>query len=152
MVMNENTKKLFETLFSALVMNRHNIHVLHWKCCGTDFEDVHTLMDSYLDKFNSLIDGIGEIMMELNINPLCLCSIIKNLEEDDEEYICISGDINYTSEKVFEHIATMFKRLIHLYEDIIEDEDIPSDIVSVLDEHKQWLRLERDYKNIQRVQ
>lgn len=151
--MNERTKKLFETLFSALILYRHNIHILHWKCCGKDFDSTHRLMDEYLYRFTTMIDSIGEIVLQLGENPLCLCSVMKNLDENnDVEFMCIEGDENYESETVYRHIAFMFKGLIEIIDSIEEDKELPSDVISVLDSHKEWLRLERDYKNIQRVQ
>lgn len=145
--MSESTMKVFKQLFSTLILYRHNIHILHWKCCGNDFEAVHTHMDKYLDKFNGLIDGIGELMMELGLDPLCLCSCMKELEaEEDKKHMCVDGDANYTSALVYGYIDTMFHDLMDLYKKISYDAAIPSDVKSILDEHIQWLRLEAEYK------
>jgi DNA-binding ferritin-like protein len=151
--MSKTTEELFKELFSSLILYRHNIHILHWKCCGPDFDATHELMDKYLEKFSSMIDGVGEIMLELGLNPLGLCEIMKTLDEsDNEDYMCIDGDDEYASQKVYEYISFMFKGLIDMYEKICYDKALPSDITGVLDDHREWLRLERDYKNVRRAQ
>lgn len=150
--MSESTMKIFKQLFSTLVLYRHNIHILHWKCHGRDFEAVHMHMDTYLDRFNEFIDDIGEIMMELDMNPLCLCSCMKELEGDqDKKHVCIDADADYDSVMVYRFIESMFCELMDMYKHISYDAAIPSDVKSILDEHSQWLRLETNYKNKRRL-
>ena len=135
-------------IFCALVLYDYNIRILHWKTCGLDFGTKHLLMDDYHSQLNSYTDEISEIlMMTGNTDIPTFDQIIEIIKEDDEEdYIILDGDVYFDASKIISTTKLMFDHLIKLYYGIISDEKLPSDIISVLEEHLYWIRKESSYK------
>lgn len=142
----ENNKLL--TLFDALVLYDYNIRVLHWKVKGLDFGTKHALMDEYHSQLNSYTDEVGEmLMMTGRVNMPTLFDVLDNVKHDDnEDYIVIEGNTYYSAKEVIENTEIIFNHLIKIYSDIVSDDSLPSDIISVLEEHLYWLRKESYYK------
>lgn len=150
--MEDHSKQELERIFSALILYRHNIHVLHWNAKGVDFDPVHNLMNEYVSKFNELIDEIAEIMKMVKIMPLCLHDVLQTTHNDTENsYLGLDCHRHYNSKEIFESIRIMFASLITLYDKTINCGCLPSSIISELESHQQWFRKEGSYKNDSRL-
>ena len=140
--MNETTE-----LFCALVFYDFNIRELHWKVKGLDFGTKHELMDEYHSKFDSMIDDLGEIlMMTGNVNIPSLSKVITIIRDSDEEFIPIDGERYYDVATLLTLCEKMFNHLISIYESVIQNGNLPGDVVNTLQEHQYWLRKEAQYK------
>ena len=142
-------KNELQKLFSLLVCYRHNIHMLHWKVSGHSFMCLHKVLDYYVDKFNSFIDDIAELMLSTGINPLTLQECLELISNNDEHHLLIESTENYDANKVYDALLYMISDLFTVYNKVSE-ECIYSECNSKLDEHKYWLRIEWKYK-IERV-
>ena len=141
-----------KTLFSTVILYRHNLHVLHWKAKGCDFDCIHGLLDTYVDKFNGFVDEIAEIMLMMGTNPLSIQDCLKIAEDDsDITHIIIDPNSDYDAEECINHVKTMFDTLMNVYENVCDEDDIPNDIIATFDNHVGWIRLENKYKNVQRL-
>lgn len=49
-----------ETIFSTLVVLRHNLHTYHWNIKGPDFIGIHKLLESQYTNVLEFIDRIAE--------------------------------------------------------------------------------------------
>lgn len=136
-------------LFAVLVWYRHNLHMLHWKVVGKDFDTIHSMLDDYVSKFNTFIDEIAEMLLSMGSNPLTMSEITSMLSSSDCRILTVESDSDYKSKEVFNAIDMMFGELWIIYNDI--SKDCPSDCVSKLDEHRYWLRVECQYKNRRRI-
>lgn len=143
--------KGLKILFAALVCYRHNLHILHWKVMGNKFDRLHSLFDEYTDKFGDLIDDIGEILIANNENPLGLDECLKQLTDDDNHFLMLNASEDYDCDKALNALNMMFNTLIAIYDELTKKDDISSDIVSKLDEHRYWFRIENNYKNKRRM-
>lgn len=143
--------KDLKILFAALVCYRHNIHILHWKCIGHKFDMLHSLFDEYNDKIGDFIDDIGEMLLVNGENPLGLDECLKILTDDDTHFLILNSNEDYDCEKALNALNMMFNTLLELYDELTDDDDISSDCISKLDEHKYWIRIENNYKNKRRM-
>lgn len=135
------------TLFCALILYDYNIRVLHWKVKGIGFSTKHALMDDYHSQLNSYTDEVGEmLMMTGNTQLPTFKEITESVESNEERFILVSGKTYYTPEEVVSDAKKILDHLISIYSSVIESENLPSDIVSILDEHRYWLRKESAYK------
>lgn len=139
-----------KVLFAALVAYRHNIHMLHWKVVGPDFDCVHKLLDQYVGQFNTFIDEIAEMILSMGNNPLTIQECMELLDQCDSHVLIIESTEDYDTEKVYKALEIMFNDLYTLYNDISNDCDC-SECNSKFDEHKYWLRVESKYKNVKRM-
>lgn len=134
-------------LFCALVLYSYNIHTLHWKVKGLDFGTKHELFDEYYEELNKYVDDVAEILMMVNqTNIPTLVEVIEHTKETEDSFILVKGDTYYSAKETISKAKNMFDHLIKLYSNVIEDESIPSDITSKLEEHQYWLRKESLYK------
>jgi DNA-binding ferritin-like protein (oxidative damage protectant) len=140
-----------QTLLASLILNTHNIRVLHWNVVGIDFDPVHKILDKYYNTLQQFTDEIAEISLQLNIPTLGMIDAFKVLKDDEKEYISLSGSKFYSSVEVFEQVEKIFSGLIIAYEEACRDENIPSDINNKLEEHIYYLRKELRYKNRSRL-
>ena len=138
-------------LFSALVIYRHNMNILHWKSKGCHFDGLHKLFSDYGDKFNNLIDEVAEIMLIEGENPLCFKHCFETASEDTRDHLILTGGENYDSENSAIAVEKMFETLIDMYTEIAENNDLSPELQSKFDEHLYWLKLECRYKNVQRM-
>ena len=142
-----------QKLFAMSVCYRHNLHMLHWKVKGPEFDCVHKLLDDYVGKFNEFIDEIAEMLLSFDSYPLTLQECLDLLSKDSDDVLVVESDEDYDSEEVFKAIGIMFDGLYNLYTEIRQDKstDEYSECGGKLDEHKYWLRLENNYKNKRRM-
>lgn len=141
-----------KTLFSTIILYRHNLHILHWKAKGCHFDCIHELLDTYVDKFNTYVDEVAEIMLMLGINPLSLQDCLQIAEDDsDITHVLIDPTGDYDGHECMDYIQTMFTTLMGIYRNICDENILPKDIMATFDNHLGWLRLENHYKNVQRL-
>lgn len=134
-------------LFAALVVNRYNFSVLHWGITGDKFDAYHNLAEEYTEKFSKYIDDVAEIMLMKDGVIPSLLDCIKILDSDREEYPMLgTKQFTFTSNAFDGFVSKIFNQMIELYEDAYDDDDLPDDITSVLEEHCYWIRKELDYK------
>ena len=143
----ENLQKLF----AVLVCYRHNLHMLHWKVIGLDFDCVHKLLDDYVSKFNDFIDEIGEMILSLGGNPLTLHECVDLVVKSDMHILNVESHESYTVVESFRAVGAMFATLMTSYEMLQHEDSLPSECKSKLDEHLYWLRIECRYKNNSRL-
>lgn len=140
-----------KSLFSALVVYRHNINVLHWKVKGCHFDCLHELLDNYGDTFNSFIDEVAEAMMCVGCNPLDFEACRATVNDDAINHIVLSGESDYDTDDIQKNIGIMFTTLITMYTEVANSHELPSDVQAKLDEQLYWFRLENNYKNRRRL-
>ena len=140
-----------DQLFSALVIYRHNMNILHWKSKGCHFDCLHKLFGDYSDKFNDLIDEVAEIMLIEGQNPLCFKHCFETASEDTRDHLVLTGAEDYDFENAATAVEKMFNMLISMYTEIAENNDLSPELQSKFDEHLYWLKLECRYKNVQRM-
>jgi len=140
-----------QTLLASLILNTHNIRVLHWNVVGIDFDPVHKILEKYYNTLQEYTDEVAEICLQLNINTLGLIEALKLLQKDEKAYLSLNGSKFYDSNKVFSNIDKIFSDLISAYIEVTKQESIPSDIINKLEEHIFFLRKELQYKNRSRL-
>ena len=143
-----------EKIFNALVLYCYNMRALHWKIKGLSFDTKHELADNYHEKLAGFVDDIAEILMMLGNAPKDLRTVVGNIGSDENEgYLLISceGNTYYTEEQMLRSINQMFNHLIALYESACNDGNLPGDVVSKLQEHEYFFRLESRYKGKNRL-
>lgn len=140
-----------QTLLSCLILYKHNVHILHWKLKGLDFDPVHGLIGDYYSSMEGFIDDVAECSMQIGCEPVTLQQAL-NILENDSDNSFISLEIqDYSSSECFEKIKIMFDQLIELYDKIYQNKDIPDSIINLLQEQQQWFRKEGHYKNRRRI-
>ncbi|MDD3172182.1 MAG: ferritin-like domain-containing protein [Herbinix sp.] len=136
-----------KNLFACLVMYKHNLQILHWNSTGIDFSSAHEETDEYIDKFEKMIDEVGEIIKSLGGNPIGLKDCIEILEKDTTEiYFGADASHDYNYEEVLESIDKMFEDLIKLYTKCHEDSSIDIFNKSKLHKHGYYCMVEGSYK------
>lgn len=134
-------------LLAALVVNRYNFNILHWGITGDKFDAYHDLAEQYGDKFSKYIDEVAEIILMKDGAIPSLIDCIKILESDREEYPMLgTKQYTFTSNAFDGFVEKILKRMIDLYEEAYDDDELPDDVQGVLEEHCYWIRKELDYK------
>jgi DNA-binding ferritin-like protein len=141
----------FQKLLACLILNGHNLRVLHWNIKGLDFDPVHSLLGGYYDQIGEYIDAVAELGMQANINPLGLMEAMNLLDSDEGQHEIYSGETLFTSKEVFDKINNMFTMMIGCYDAAMKAGNLTDDIVNKLQEHQNWLRLELSFKNKKRL-
>lgn len=134
-----------QILFSTLVIYDYNIRMLHWKVSGIDFGTKHELMDAYHSELNSMIDEVGEMILMLHGLIPSFAEINLFMSNSPKSFLIISGKENYDSKTVMNVVNNLFTDLIQLIDDT-KSSNLPSDIISKLEELQYWLRKETRYK------
>jgi len=145
---------ILEKIFNTLVLYQYNMRALHWKVKGLDFDNAHGLADEYAKKLDGFIDEVAEILMMIGKEPKNLKTVVASTESDPNEgYLLVSCDNGsyYTKEQMLASIVQMFTHLIRLYDAASKEQVIPEDIISKLQEHQYYFRLECDYKSKNRL-
>jgi DNA-binding ferritin-like protein len=140
-----------QRLLAVLILYHFNIKILHWKLTGVDFDPVHGLFDDYFSEVGVFVDDVGEMCLQMEIDPLNITEAIDYLNQDGGDYEALSGADYFTSQQAFEKLDSMFNGLIEIYEGLYADPSIPADIVNKLQEEAQWIRKQVRYKNRQRL-
>jgi len=138
-------------LLSALVLQTHNVRILHWNVTGLDFDPVHKTLDSYHEMLDGLADEVAEIGIQVGIAPVGLFEVFGILKDDNRTYVSLNGSKKFTSKEAFICINDIFKNLIDLYTEVCNSDALPPDIVNKLEEHMYTLRKELQYKNVSRL-
>lgn len=140
----------FRKLLPTLILYQHNLHVLHWKLRGVDFDPVHSLLGEYYETLAGFVDEVGEISLMLGIEPMGLKESIDFLLELPEEFEELKGSESFSSLDCFSKINNYFTQLIGLYNASYQDITEPN-IVNKLQEQAYWFVKECKYKNNQRL-
>lgn len=141
-----------QRLLACLMLYNSNIHVLHWKIKGVDFDPVHTLIGGYYDLIDTYIDDVAEICLQVGVDPVSVPEAIKMLGDDPATtFMILRGSDNFSSNEAFEKLDIMFKDLISLYDAVYKDSAIPASIINTLQEQQQAIRKECCYKNTRRL-
>jgi len=140
-----------QTLLSALIVNSHNVRILHWNIVGIDFDPVHEKLGSYYDILTEFVDDIAETCVMLEVPPVGIHEAFAILKEDRRPFTSLSGGKKYTSTESFELISEMFGSLIELYQEICSMDSLPGDVINKLQEHLYRIRKELQYKNKARL-
>lgn len=141
----------FKRLLAAITLYAHNVHVLHWKIYGIDFDPVHEKLGEYYDLLNGHVDDVAEIGMQIGVDPPGFVGVVDFVKDDDQfSYVVLRGSDNFSSRQAFEQVNKMFEHLIQIYDQVIAT-DIPADIINKLQEHQFDIRKQLQYKNKQRL-
>lgn len=149
------TEKL-RNLFSVLVVYRHNMQMLHWRVVGPAFDAVHELCDNYTDRFNKMIDSVGEKLLIMGDTPCTLFECLEIVKNLPREFICVEPR-DYCDIECFENIHAMLDSLIKEYNLAIDDcrcsscTHLPKGARASLESDLEWLELECYYKNTKRL-
>lgn len=142
-------KDAVERLFIATVINKHNIHMLHWNCTGKDFDPTHEKLNEYVSQMGGYVDEIAEIMKMFGGSPLSLLECVEKAKADDFQYICLTSSETFDSAGVWAQCNKIFDQMLNLYTEAADG--APTDISSKFDEHIYWYRLEGKYKGTSRT-
>lgn len=137
-------------LLAVSIVLQHNFRVLHWKVSTPDFDSIHSLMDSYVSKFDELIDFFAEATMMMGEQPLSFHNIIDTLRVNNIELKSLDSNINYTPAEVFEVTGFLLSQLQELVRNKLNSE-LPPGIKSELETIEFWITKELNYKNKQRL-
>lgn len=135
-----------EKLLSTLILYSHNFRILHWKVKGEKFDLTHEIMGTYYDKLSDFIDDVAELCIQKNLRVFTLREVLSNLESNEENFLEVSSNDDFSSEESFELTKTMFGSLI----DIITT-DLNQYSVATLQNILDWLNKECNYKNKRRL-
>jgi DNA-binding ferritin-like protein len=139
-------------LFNMLVIYQYNIRVLHWKCAGTNFSDMHGTAEAYISKFDEYIDETSEILLMNHIYPPTLMTVMNEAQNSERELLLLGDNDQYFDFQGFVHIISrMFHDLLIMYNDINHSEEYTEDIKSKLQEQQYYIRKELKYKNYNKL-
>lgn len=136
-------------LFVSLVLNKHNLQIMHWNCFGVDFDPTHEKLAQYIDQLDTYIDEVAEMLKMCGEAPLSLTECVEYAQASDVAYIVLPNT-DYCARAIWANCKSIFESLTNIYLSI-SDSDYPRDIVSKLDEHCYWFRLEGVYKGTARL-
>lgn len=137
-----------QNIFANLIYCRHSIHMLHWRCVGTDFDSVHSMLDGYVSKMSEFIDEVAEMILSLDGLPLTFEECVSN--DSIQRVMFVEPNKTYTNKEVYKQICNIFTELYRIYSEATVKCNI-GDCASKLDEHRYWLRIEGGYKNKNRM-
>lgn len=136
--------KVFERLYYHSALFANDMKHIHLHACGKRFDMIHNLTSEYYDKAFSDSDDIAEIALELGEkirNPSIAREYLKyNIADKDEYYW----------EDAIEEISKRISSYIISLELVRNSEEVPSDIISLLDEKLRYWKKENNYKNNRR--
>lgn len=135
-------------LISILVLYQYNLRVMHWKCSGSKFPYIHTLIDEYISKYNEFIDTIAEMNLALGGSIPSYNDINSDLSDINSDFEGFSININsndyISGEDIYKGLNIIFNNTLILIENMYEDQ--PSWIKSNLDNIITYLNIEGKYK------
>lgn len=140
-----------QNLFVGLVINKHNIQILHWNTAGVDFDPVHEKLADYISQFEEYIDEVAESARMNGETVFNFANVYANAESADTNFLMLDDTALYYSAAIWSNCETIFNGIMELYDAAIKDESLPSDVVSKLEEHQYWFRLENRFKNDSRI-
>lgn len=138
-------------LLAVLMIYSDNMRVLHWKCCGVDFEPYHELTANYYSKLNDITDEIAEMGMQLGTNPITVLDAKDIITSIDENVLALSAIETYPNTKVLEHIDYMYKHLMTMTTVLRNTDGMPEYLKSELDTIIAYFSKEVLYKNTKRL-
>ena len=59
----EQTVPMLQELFKCVFKMQYNFHMIHWKCIGKEFNDLHNTMNEYYEKVNDFVDDVAELIL-----------------------------------------------------------------------------------------
>jgi DNA-binding ferritin-like protein len=125
-----------KNLMSILKIATSNLGVLHRNVYGSDFFNVHEILEEYYKLISNMTDDIIELFMS-----------IREVEPGLEEAMRAYAPIKPEPIKSFLALSTtkeIFQDIIRAID--IAKERLPHDITDRLEEYKRLLRKEADYK------
>lgn len=129
-------------LLALLMYHSHNVHILHWKTTGLNFQKVHEMMDELYAEMLTHVDLIAEMMLQMDQDPLSFQEMISIIEDLDSENI--NPNISYDEANTFKKVISIFDEIIKHIDRIYESE-IPRAMVGQIEEMQSWYMLRSKY-------
>jgi len=145
-MLTEETRKVL----AVFMISRNNILVMHWKSSGIHFDVQHKICEDLLDKIDTMIDDIGEILVSLDNMALTLpeaMELAKNIP-------FIPGDRNIEFDEMVKLLNGILSKLVsgakHLSEVAKKEIGDPNHISPIMDDMLAKLGKELFYLNRRR--
>ena len=123
-------------LLMMLKIYANNIQILHRHLIGANWNSNHERLQSYYEEVQKCLDDLTELFMSVGYREPTLQ---ESLDYDKEIEIR-----NRDAEESFKIAQLYFKNLIAEMNRL--KSELPGDVVSKMEEHQEWFRLEADYK------
>jgi len=129
-------------LIGYLKITSQNLKTLHRHLVGGNWFGDHEKLAEYYEYIDEMEDAVVEISIALG-KECCDMSIA----DAAEKFAVLSGDKKYKADEAFTLTKIYFEKLQRLVEGFkSENPDLPSGVVSKLDEYSYWLFLESKFK------
>lgn len=113
----------------------NNIQILHRNLVGNNWNSNHERLQKYYEKVQECLDSIIEILMSLGFKEPTL--------KESLEYVDELEVVDRSAEDSFKIVHDYFQNVIA---EMNRLDNIPSDVVSKIEEYQVWFRLEANYK------
>lgn len=109
-------------LFALLIIHRTNFQMLHWKVCGSDFDNAHNnVTNNYYEKVTADIDDVAEMLMRQGMNPLGYYDVVKLLADSDVKKIIVDNDEDYSKKEAFQICDVILEQICEAIIGCLED-------------------------------
>lgn len=133
-------------LLAYIMFYSHNIHILHWKVVGEEFQANHEHFDEYYKSMIDHIDLVAEMMLQLDQNPIDY-PIMLDIVNTAGKIVDVDVYRTYSGKEAFVIINEMYLHILGLIESLHENmgNELPNSIKSTLDEIESWYRIRAKY-------
>lgn len=138
-------------LFALLLFQQHNLHMLHWKASGKNFQKTHEFIDEMYNEMIKHLDTVAEIMLQHDYMPLTFPEVYEELANNDKEFFVISPNNNYSDEEVFKILQVIFRNIIDEIQEVKNEGELPDYHKSELDTLQSYYSLKANYLFKQRL-
>ena len=129
-----------ENLVKLTKVMAQNIRTLHRHLAGGNWFGDHELLAEYYEKVDEMEDAFVEICIALDYGDCCIC-------EASESYKILPCDRDYSKKEAFSLVKIYFEKLREVIKEFkASHPELPSGVVSELDNYDYWLFLEGEYK------
>lgn len=113
----------FKLLSALLIFHTHNIHMLHWKVCGANFQKNHEFLDGLYSEMLGHIDLLVEIGMQYpDYTPPTLQEALELLDGDGENnHMLIESGISYEGDAAFDCVKKIFEEILKQFDAAYEE-------------------------------
>lgn len=125
-------------LLKALKSYKESLFTLHHNVVGVNFFPDHEKLGEYYDKVSDIADDLIEIGRAIDI-------VEPSISESIKAYAVIEIKPR-TGVESFRIVQDLFNVLIDGVDELTDENELPYDITSKLQEYQSWFRKEADYK------
>lgn len=112
----------FKVLNAVLRLYESNMRNLHWNSAGEEFNDSHkSITEEYYELLAETVDKISEIMAIFEINAPNYVEVLMIIKQCEKSFLVVESTKLYSRADVVRLIDVMFKDIIELIVDVLED-------------------------------